>query len=1050
MTSVPAPKIDKRRASDHLRILLDAPLEISGRTRRGLRAELVPEWKPLASDEPLDFGLVVARLFARLMDTLIERINRIPEKHFTAFLDLLGVERLPGSPARVPVTFTPAPRTPSGRNVPAGTQVATTQSATQEAKIFETEEGFDLTPVELSFAYSIDAAADRYRDVRADLEDPDAGSSVILSSVSGDPVVEHALYIGHDGLLAPGPERDVLLRFSMAVPAPGLAVCWERFDGTDWVPIDLGTDSSGAPVDGSAWLASASAELALPAFAGTESSELDGRSANWIRARLVDPLTAGAGALPEIARIRIAAIPPAGLAVAPDAAFTNSIAIDLNRDFHPFGAKPARNDAFYVASREAFVNPEPAVPREISINIRLAEAPGAASGEEFPDPSATAAVTWEYWSNETGTWRPIVGLIDATNGFKVSPRARREDFQTVSFELPTDLDEVEVNGVKAPWIRARITAGDYGREATSSLTVASNEISSYTYTPASFRPPFISVSHLGIAYGTGTGADPFVAPTACASRNHFQVTDHPGAGSAGGPGFRPFQTLAGQGETAPALYLGYSAPFGNIRVSQLFDLETPDPEALRDEETEPQPRLAWEYRTSAGSWRRLDASDGTRVLANTGTVAFTAPSDMAAGSRFGQSACWIRARLEGGALAATRTLRGVYLNTVWAKGISTIADETLGSGSGEAPQTMQLSHAPVLPGEILRVKETARPDDEELAALEELEAELAGRLGVDPVEPVVTEPNPTTGADETWVRWYPVPNFRFSDAADRHYTIDRVTGEVTFGAMPVPLGRDNVIAESYVASAGDVGDAGRQGMVAQLKSPLPFVASISNPVEAAGGSAPDSSLEEALDRGPSALKHRGKAVTIEDFEALAREASTSVARVRVLPVTNAALENEPGAVTLVIVPWSAEDRPTPQPELVDQVRGYLADRAVETITHRIYVLAPSYVEVGVSARVVPEEAGQSSVVVDAVAAAVTDYLHPLSGGRQRTGWDFGRPVHLSEIYTLIEQVPGVDHVEEASFAGAPGATMIPVGAIELVASGEHTIEAVSGGTGAAT
>jgi len=39
------------------------------------------------------------------------------------------------------------------------------------------------------------------------------------------------------------------------------------------------------------------------------------------------------------------------------------------------------------------------------------------------------------------------------------------------------------------------------------------------------------------------------------------------------------------------------------------------------------------------------------------------------------------------------------------------------------------------------------------------------------------------------------------------------------------------------------------------------------------------------------------------------------------------------------------------------------------------------------------------------------FLHPLSGGRFGSGWEFGRDVYASEVSELIESIAGVDHVE---------------------------------------
>jgi hypothetical protein len=45
---------------------------------------------------------------------------------------------------------------------------------------------------------------------------------------------------------------------------------------------------------------------------------------------------------------------------------------------------------------------------------------------------------------------------------------------------------------------------------------------------------------------------------------------------------------------------------------------------------------------------------------------------------------------------------------------------------------------------------------------------------------------------------------------------------------------------------------------------------------------------------------------------------------------------------------------------------------------------------------------------------LTKFFHPLRGGTEEKGWEFGRDVYISEVYEVIENTPGVDHVEKLS------------------------------------
>jgi hypothetical protein len=40
------------------------------------------------------------------------------------------------------------------------------------------------------------------------------------------------------------------------------------------------------------------------------------------------------------------------------------------------------------------------------------------------------------------------------------------------------------------------------------------------------------------------------------------------------------------------------------------------------------------------------------------------------------------------------------------------------------------------------------------------------------------------------------------------------------------------------------------------------------------------------------------------------------------------------------------------------------------------------------------------------------YLNPCIGGPEGSGWPFGRELHTSELFALLQRIPGVEFVEE--------------------------------------
>jgi len=100
---------------------------------------------------------------------------------------------------------------------------------------------------------------------------------------------------------------------------------------------------------------------------------------------------------------------------------------------------------------------------------------------------------------------------------------------------------------------------------------------------------------------------------------------------------------------------------------------------------------------------------------------------------------------------------------------------------------------------------------------------------------------------------------------------------------------------------------------------------------------------------------------------------------------------------------------------------------------------PEYVRIDVEVEIAVEDREGASEVELRVKRALDRYLHPLTGGQENAGWDFGRNPHGSDLFKLIENIPGVSHVRELrmhSVADRPGAEK--TGRF-LVCCGTHTV-----------
>ncbi len=107
--SLPVPNLDDRTFDQ---LLAEA---------RRILAERGTAWSANSASDP---GVVLLELFAHLTETMLYRLNRLPEKAYIEFLRLLGLRLHPPSAARVDLVFSLAAPAPAAVVIPAGTEVA--------------------------------------------------------------------------------------------------------------------------------------------------------------------------------------------------------------------------------------------------------------------------------------------------------------------------------------------------------------------------------------------------------------------------------------------------------------------------------------------------------------------------------------------------------------------------------------------------------------------------------------------------------------------------------------------------------------------------------------------------------------------------------------------------------------------------------------------------------------------------------------------------------------------------------------------------------------
>lgn len=134
--------------------------------------------------------------------------------------------------------------------------------------------------------------------------------------------------------------------------------------------------------------------------------------------------------------------------------------------------------------------------------------------------------------------------------------------------------------------------------------------------------------------------------------------------------------------------------------------------------------------------------------------------------------------------------------------------------------------------------------------------------------------------------------------------------------------------------------------------------------------------------------------------------------------------------------WSIADLPfqrwlRPQRALKVALWSFLEPRRLLTTQH--HVVEPDYVPVVITTTLRLQDGMNAGRVRQEAIAMVQQFFDPLNGGSEGTGYPFGRNVYLSEVYELLDSIPGVDYVEQLMLQNTPDLAAVTLHDHQLVA-----------------
>ncbi|MEU4267231.1 putative baseplate assembly protein [Streptomyces sp. NPDC026092] len=261
--SLPSPHLDDRRFQQ---LVDEAKRYVQQRT---------PEWTDHNVSDP---GVTLIETFAYMVDQLLYRLNRVPDKNYLAFLDLLGIKLFPPTAATAEVDFWLSAPQPDTVTLPAGTEVTTEDGGTEEDEVvFGTTADLPILPSSLTRLVTAPAGGEQTdrtnalaegRDIRCFQAAPAPGDAMLF------------------GLPTAVPRCIVTVQLDSRVEGVGVdprqpPLVWEAWDGARWVRCETDSDTTGG--------LNRPGEIIVFVPASHTASVLAGTRAGWLRCRVVAP-----------------------------------------------------------------------------------------------------------------------------------------------------------------------------------------------------------------------------------------------------------------------------------------------------------------------------------------------------------------------------------------------------------------------------------------------------------------------------------------------------------------------------------------------------------------------------------------------------------------------------------------------------------------------------------------------------------------------------------------------------------------------------------------
>ena len=950
------PKIDDRSRKD----ILDAIAKLA--------SSYTPEWR-FTENNP-DIGSVLALIFADMFDGTVKRFNNVLYKHHIAFLNNLDIGIKPSVPAKGVVCFEQSANFISGVYVPAKTKLLANSGDMTESMVFETQQSVFVNPAAIkSIIYESpkrDTISVLYHSENNNPEDNDLKEQRLrlFDSNFGTNIQSHFFALSHNSVLNVGKDSHIKVTFSVANDdsyklrelltflADDTAVKWVYNSMGEWLNFES------VSIKDDAIILSGNHQDITPV-------EFDGSSGCWIGCQAIN---LGNIQKLEACDIRVRTERDS---IEPEIIYVDDVE-QQNSEFSPFGNELELYKECYIACEKAFCKKQANI--NLSFNLKYSIV------EKIPDKidehvnwklimkrrhEAYQAniedvvcdnVVWEYW-NGLG-WARLNISEDQDFIFNASKKGKLN----ISFKCPDNFSHILINAYETLWIRVRlINAKNIYRNYTRQhVPQISNLQLSYSYDEIGLKPEALYTINNTIAENKTSE----LWEKKFGSIELFKAADD---------------------LSKNAIYFALDKYPEGSPMNIFFNIDG----SQRDEI----PSLEWEYYDGLGKWKELKISDRTNNLSDPGIVTYIIPNDFKENEMFGISGYWFRAL----------DVDNKYYN------ISTYPEV-----SGIYTNAAQILNEDTSEEEVFFIEE--RIPSFELSLTKQNILELTVMVNeheVDIHSSSITNLNSVIDRDAygnisgLWIKWTEVDNFINSEAGDRHYVVDRVNGKIIFGdgihGMLLPKRSDEAVKVNYTTGGGRRGNLAIGG-INRLADAMRFIGNVYNPVSTFGGQDFES-VDQAIKRGADIFKHCNRAVTEQDYEALAMEASRSIAKLKCVANVDREGNFTPGRINVAIVLEEYQKGRSLFLSQKDKIQNFLIERSNCTVDKdMIKVIEPVYMRISTKLWLRASINDEIYDMQRTIREKITEFIDPLHGNFGKTGWNIGELPNKVQLNSFIKSL----------------------------------------------